>query len=83
MTKAEAISILDTNRDYYVREVRAKCRMLAIENHPGKWSERCYFAKGCDMEVLKGTANDFDFLKSCSCYVINHVESNDEKGRVE
>ena len=43
MTKAEAIKILDANRDCSGREVKVKHSILAIKHHPDKWNKRCCF----------------------------------------
>ena len=63
MTKAEAIRMLDANRDFASREARVKHRMLAIKCHLDKWSERCVFTKQDGMGILKGVVSVFDFLK--------------------
>ena len=42
---------------------RVNHRMTAIKHHPGKWGVRCCFTKEDNAEMLKDTANAFDFLK--------------------
>ena len=63
MSKAEAITILNIDRNYSPREGKVKYKILAIKYHPDKWSVRCNFSKSASEDILRSIVNAYETLK--------------------